>query len=80
MRGFGTAVIDDVDVLMKFLMFSSAGLYRLVSDSYGRFNVSGSCKHTRQEYETTHQYAFNQHVELALELLILLAEFFYTTC
>ena len=35
MSGFGTAVIEDVDVLIKLMMASKAGLYK---------EVSGSCR------------------------------------
>jgi len=34
LSGFGTAVIDEVEVLMKFLIASKAGLYSDVSGSY----------------------------------------------
>lgn len=39
MSGFGTAVIEEVEVLMKFLIASNAGLYSDVSGSYSERKV-----------------------------------------
>lgn len=61
-----------VDVLMKSLICSSAGLYRLASDSWRRL-AAGAAGSDGAAYE----YALDEHIELALELLVFLAELLY---